>query len=830
MNSKFPKSLWVHLIAIGSIVALLLGGCSGDNGKDGAPGAAGANGLPLASDATELNIVISSVNISSAPVVSFNVTNQDGIGVTGLTTSALRFTIAKLMSTSPSQWQNYIVTSQTGKSGTGVGLTAVQATRENDGILVDNNDGSYRYTFATDITKVSCPAPCKDAYGNTLDLSYQPSLTHRVGMQTSSGLPTANAVYTFRPSDGATTGITTRDIVKTAKCNECHDKLSAHDGRIDTRYCVLCHNPGSQDPDSINPAKDTTPELQASVTRSSGAVDFKIMIHKIHRGEFLPSVELGPDLTNGTADDGTGDYAIWGFNNTKHDFSDVVFPQDIRNCTKCHDGSDPDTPQGDNWKMVPSMEACGSCHDNIKFGVAGAASGGTDPNGHPGGAVTDNSECVTCHAKNRIAGSIDDAHIIYSKVGAQKFLFEILEICGTAVDANPVCAPSTVGPVVKFRVTDPTGGTHAFNTAYDVRAATNGGTDPEFTNSAASLNVLMAWNTIDYTNVGGSGTPPARANSVNARNIATSNGDGTFNIVLPDVPAVASRSGAVAMEGHPATTGKSGTFSDAERAPVKAQVTYFGITDAGPVPRRTVVDATTKCDQCHDILSAHGSLRNDDTQLCVMCHNPSDTDYGQRPKDAEGLLTGGIDGKNEEAIDFKRLIHGIHAAAKQHYNGTPAHGFREQGLVIYGFGGNANDFSDVRFPGVLSNCEACHLPDTYKLTDRSAAGGANWEIPAQSGVQGSTISTIPLAVDAASVATGLADRSDDLKISPTAAVCSSCHDGLLPQTHMTLNGALFGITQNAIVNNYETCAVCHGPGKIASVEYVHSPQFDQNIP
>ena len=161
---------------------------------------------------------------------------------------------------------------------------------------------------------------------------------------------------------------------------------------------------------------------------------------------------------------------------------------------------------------------------------------------------------------------------------------------------------------------------------------------------------------------------------------------------------------------------------------------------------------------------------------------------------------------------------------------TLAYGFREQGLVIYGFGGNANDFSDVRFPGVLSNCEACHLPDTYKLTDRSAAGGANWEIPAQSGVQGSTISTIPLAVDAASVATGLADRSDDLKISPTAAVCSSCHDGLLPQTHMTLNGALFGITQNAIVNNYETCAVCHGPGKIASVEYVHSPQFDQNIP
>jgi OmcA/MtrC family decaheme c-type cytochrome len=691
--------------------------------------------------------------------------------------------------------------------------------------LVDNNDGSYRYTFATDITNVSCPSPCQDAFGNALDVSYQPDLTHRVGMQTAGGLPEANAVYTFRPSDGATTGITTRDIVKTAKCNECHNKLSAHDGRIDTQYCVLCHNPGSQDPDSINPAKDTTPDLQPAVVRSSGAVDFKILIHKIHRGESLPSVALGPDLLPSTADDGTGEYAIWGYRSTKHDFSDVVFPQDIRNCTKCHDGADPDTPQGDNWKMVPSMEACGSCHDNIKFGVAGPASGGTDLNGHAGGAVTDNSECVTCHAKNRIAGSVEDSHIIYSKVGAKKFQYEILEICGTAVDANPVCPPSTIGPTVKFRVTDPTGGTHAFSTSYDVLSS---GADPEFTSSAASLNVIMAWNTTDYTNEGGSGTPPARANSVNARTTATSNGDGTFTVVMPDIPAVAAGSGSVGIEGHPATTDKDGNYT--ERAPVKAQVAYFGITDATPMARRVVVDAATKCDKCHDILSVHGSNRNDQVQLCVMCHNPSNTDYSQRPKDANGLLTGGVDGKNEEAIDLKRLIHGIHAAAVQNYDSTPAHGFRNKGLVVYGFNGSINDFSDVRFPGILSDCETCHLTDTYKLIDRSAAGGANWEMPAQSGIQGSTISSIPLAVDAPSVTSGLADRTDDLKISPTAAVCSSCHDGVLEQTHMTLNGALFGVTESTIANNYETCTICHGPGNIASVEYVHSQQFDVNIP
>jgi OmcA/MtrC family decaheme c-type cytochrome len=237
-----------------------------------------------------------------------------------------------------------------------------------------------------------------------------------------------------------------------------------------------------------------------------------------------------------------------------------------------------------------------------------------------------------------------------------------------------------------------------------------------------------------------------------------------------------------------------------------------------------VVDTTTKCDRCHDILSLHGSNRNDNAQLCVMCHNPSNTDYGSRPQDANGLLTGGVDGKKEEAIDFKRLIHGIHSAAQS------KHGFREKGLVVYGYHGSVNDFSDVRFPGILSDCDTCHLTDTYKLMDRSSSGGANWEMPAQSGIQGSTISSIPMAIDAASVTTGLADRTDDLKISPTAAVCSACHDDLLAQTHMSLNGALFSSTQSTIENNYETCEVCHGPGKVASVEYVHSEQFGENTP
>ncbi len=42
-----------------------------------------------------------------------------------------------------------------------------------------------------------------------------------------------------------------------------------------------------------------------------------------------------------------------------------VYTQDARNCTRCHDGSL--SAQGDNWKNRPSIEACGSCHDNVYF-------------------------------------------------------------------------------------------------------------------------------------------------------------------------------------------------------------------------------------------------------------------------------------------------------------------------------------------------------------------------------------------------------------------------------------------------------------------------------
>jgi OmcA/MtrC family decaheme c-type cytochrome len=783
------------------MVLLALAGC-GSDGNDGAQGPAGPAGPPgppgAPAPATELNISIDSVTIASPPVVNFTVTNQGGSGYPGLADSDLRFNIAKLIpaAASPhatSQWQNYIVSAS---GGTMAGSQERFRGRPTDvwGQLVDHGDGTYTYTFETDITNVACPAPCTEADGTPLDLSYQPGFTHRVSIQQgNSALPQANAVYDFVPSGGPVSS--ERLIVKTANCNECHDKITAHGSRFETKLCVTCHNPGSW------ADADTT-------------VDFKVMIHKIHRSPVINGEQLPHN-----------DYAVGN-----HDFADVVFPQDTRNCTKCHDGSDPETPQGDAWQ-TPNMAACGSCHDDIDFSKDGAV----DPTGHPGGIVADNTECLTCHVENRIAGSVAASHTIPGKVARGFFQFNILEICGTAAGSGPTCPPTT-NPTVKFSVTDPTGATtHAYGNAYNIQSTS---TDAEFSSSSASLNVLIAWDTRDYTNEGGTGTRPARADSVNVRTstAVTDNGDGTFTLdgaaVTPTpevIPATAAGTGAIAMEGHPAADDGTGAFT--VQVPVNSEVTYFAITDSTPQPRRQVVDVPTKCDRCHDVLNVHGNNRNNNGQLCVLCHNPSNTDVGQRPTDANGLPDATVtkDGKQEESIDFKRLIHGIHAASASNFDGTDAHGFRTKGLVIYGYGGIDHDFSNLRFHGVLSKCETCHLPDTYTLADRSASGGGNWELPAMNGIRGSTVNSFPNpAPDGSDFAAKLADQADDYKYSPIASVCTACHDGTLEQAHMANNGAIFGGTGSEQVvqeGNIEACPVCHGPGKLADVKLVHDQAF-----
>ncbi|NUN53376.1 MAG: hypothetical protein HUU06_11405, partial [Planctomycetaceae bacterium] len=172
----------------------------------------------------------------------------------------------------------------------------------------------------------------------------------------------------------------------------------------DVKLCLQCHTTGSRDEDGQS-------------------IEFRVMIHRIHNGEHLPSV-------NGvsTNDDGSRNYAatpvpyVVGGN----DYSEVAFPAwpnlnigmprdagytalttaqkaqeglvltGVTDCNTCH--GDPDGPggaaapaQGDNAYSVQSRRACGSCHDDVRWDRPYTANGLTMQ------AQGTDTGCLVCH-------------------------------------------------------------------------------------------------------------------------------------------------------------------------------------------------------------------------------------------------------------------------------------------------------------------------------------------------------------------------------------------------------------------------------------------------
>ena len=258
------------------------------------------------------------------------------------------------------RYTNYITRTVNGTSYTVDGnnvqptlTSAIQATTDSGGNFSELSAGKYTYTF-----------------GRALPEGYNSSATHVVGAYAykSNRTDVSDATHTFVP-DGSQV-VVRRLISRTETCNTCHQPLALHGGvRQEFGLCVLCHTPQTTDPETGN------------------TVDFKVMIHKIHNGAYLPSVE------NGTS------YRIVGFGQNVLDFSVIKWPQDVRNCEKCHTG-----PQGDNYKLKPNRAACSSCHDDVNFGTG---------ENHLGGVQTTDQLCTSCHTPDSPGvAPITEAHNI----------------------------------------------------------------------------------------------------------------------------------------------------------------------------------------------------------------------------------------------------------------------------------------------------------------------------------------------------------------------------------------------------------------------------------
>jgi OmcA/MtrC family decaheme c-type cytochrome len=779
MGTKFGQTTRALCWAL--IASAALAGCSGSDGAPGATGATGPQGPTgptgptgpagpvLAFDiatAQSITGTITGVTGTSQPTVAFKLVDQTGRPLKGLQPSTIRFAVAKLVpgaSGKSSQWVSYInrnenatpaATTPVASWGTAAQRQATSETATATGVVfTDNGDGTYTYKFAKDLgayTVANSPGPGPA-------IAFDGALTHRIGFEIrGTGLnATNNPVYTYVPATGSTTTLPARyDVVNTAECAACHDKLEFHGGpRTDVQYCVVCHNPGTIDAQSAN------------------SVDMKVMVHKIHMGEELPSVVAAGN----TAPAAGKGYTVWGNGLSYWNFNEIAFTQDVRNCTTCHRESDTSTPQASNWKNVANTEACATCHDDVNF-TTGA--------GH-GGIITNDAECLTCHGPNSVLTingkfiRTADAHVIPELEAAKAFKFEVVRV--DTVSGTPACAASVKACVVPpgeiARVT--------IKVSNPVTGALYKITDAPFTNlmgtTAARLRARVSYTTLNYSNPGANPalTPtagtPAQPIQIDFLTGATENADGTYTkaATVPMPAGLVGGSGSVFLEGRTivnvAPAGQPTQM--AEIGVTSSDPLYFAITDATVTKRRDIVNVQ-KCNDCHKSLSFHGDNRNNQTELCATCHNPELT---TQQSGVAGLAGG-------QPFDFKYMIHGIHA-------GTYKHG--------------RWDFTQVHYPGALENCEGCHKPDTYYPVDPTSKFGTS--------IQWGTARNTP---------------ADDLAITPNVAACVTCHTDAIAKAHMEQNG---GVVTPSVIKNAagqtvapaETCQVCHGQGASSDVKKMH---------
>lgn len=282
------------------------------------------------------------------------------------------------------------------------------------GTATPNGDGSYSITFTTAIPAGATGVGVIGIEGRK---SYTLPTTPHKGTSTFS-VGGASVQYYFDLASGAPVinpALQRRQSVDLDKCNVCHSRLSLHGAnRVNSiGECVICHNADATDR-GRRPANAPTGTVDNLAERP---IDFKVMIHKIHTGENLASLQLTPPVP----------YVIYGFGGSVNDFSDVRYPQDTRNCLACHIDTSP-PPFGlplsafvlgtsfntgtnfnndiDNLRTPPMTSVCTSCHDDTTFTSAHVAGNtATDPNtGQPV------ELCAQCHTTGLRFGP-DFAHV-----------------------------------------------------------------------------------------------------------------------------------------------------------------------------------------------------------------------------------------------------------------------------------------------------------------------------------------------------------------------------------------------------------------------------------
>ena len=561
-------------------------------------------------------------------------------------------------------------------------------------------------------------------FKNKAPSGFDPNATNRVGVYGSRNLTQwdlgtnyASNTFDFIPSGVGKPN--PRDVVRDADCNKCHDSLSFHGGsRVGVNICVMCHQPQTMDPNTGN------------------SLDFKVYIHSIHMGSSLPTVVAG------------GKYQIYGHNGYS-DYSTVNFPstslyKPLDCAGTCHNPKN-GAAQTNVWVTNPNRAACGGCHNDVNFATG---------QNHVNLPQVDDSQCSQCHIPK---GELEfDASIM----GAHTVPDQSATIPGINFTLTKVVGGAGQKPTISFTARDNQG---------------NGIPMSKF----GSLSLTMAGPTTDYgyTSFGSDVTTPGYVTEAIAKTASCSN-DGSCQYTFTHaVPADATGTYAIGIEGRISATLLPGTTrQQTVNYAGKNQVIYFSV-DGSPVVKRRSVVALNNCNNCHTQLELHGSLRNN-TEYCVMCHNPSNSDASLRPS----ATVAADKTAPPQGINFTMMVHKIHTGETMGAAGLT--------YTIVGFGGSHNDFSDVRYPVFTPSGSP---PDTAKCYMCHANNSE---------------ANFPIGLN------NVIDPQGLLTPAPaTTSACTACHFQKSAMAHAAANtDPKFG----------ESCDVCHGTGAAFDVQQVHA--------
>jgi OmcA/MtrC family decaheme c-type cytochrome len=259
------------------------------------------------------------------------------------------------------------------------------------------------------------------------------------------------------------------------------------------------------------------------------------------------------------------------------------------------------------------------------------------------------------------------------------------------------------------------------------------------------------------------------------------------------------------------------------------------------------------CQHCHGEFSKgfsiHGNQRNQ-TEYCVICHNPNGSDFARRSRtfcavscgankiadtaaagdDIQLIPQGSACTSTDSCViavgpnrladstavgdDLQRTDVGFAAATPTnetiHLKGMihrlhTGEALERKPFLVYGFGpaiGNftPNDFGDILFPDDRRHCVACHVEGAQLL-------------PLADGVLPTAVTEVQVNPDPSKLASTPFVETVVGSRPPVQAACLPCHDGADAQAHAETQTSPSGV---------EACNVCHEEGRIEAVSVVHA--------